>query len=167
MVGAGVALMTVFACLIVYNTYKYFYWPHVQAVVISIEPICVHTKKTGRRSRSYRRPRCDDSDAAARLVADGYKFEWKEARIEAAYERELGGKASAILTPYWEGVSALRPGSVIPIRYSPFSPNKAELVTRTEKVPVVILGFFLGALALSCLLAFLTYEGDEEAAPGG
>jgi len=55
---------------------------------------------------------------------------------------------------------------VIQIRYSRASPNEAELVTGVEKVTVVILGFIFGALVLACLIAVLTYEGDERATSG-
>lgn len=163
MIGLIAITVVVLVGLIFYNSYKYLVWPHVPAVVTSIKPICVYAKKSGRRStiRKYLSCGADSEATAAGLIADGYKLEPdREALITAVYEAQPRRKASATLKPWWQSVSTLRPGNVIQIRYSPFSPNEAELVTGSGKAPVVILGFILGALLLACLIAFITYEGD-------
>lgn len=166
MIGLVVITVLCLVGLIFYNSYKYLVWPHVPAVVTSVKPICVFAKKSGRRSTTRKYLSCGaESEAiAAGLIADGYKLEPdKEARVTAVYEAEPGRKASATLRPWWVEVTTLHPGSMIQIRYSPFSPNEAELVTGSGKASVVILGFFLGALLLACLIAFVTYEGDGQA----
>ncbi|QIG51705.1 hypothetical protein G5V57_30720 [Nordella sp. HKS 07] len=110
---------------------------------------------------------CDGGAEAARLVADGCKLGLeKEALVKALYETEPGRNTHATLRPWWKSVTTLSPGSVIQICYSRASPNEAELVTGAEKVAVVILGFLLGALVLACLIAVITYEGDEQATSG-
>lgn len=163
----GIGIFLFIVGLAVYSTYKFFFWPHVQAVVTSVEPVCVYAKKSGRRSTTREYLSCDDGAEAARLVAHGYELRPdKQALLRAVYEVEPGRKTDATLRPRWESVASLRQGSVIQIRYSPDSPNEAELVTGAEKVPVVILGFFVGALLLACLLAVVTYEGDEQATSG-
>ena len=164
LLGLGIGTVALLICLGVYNSYKYLCWPQVQAVVTSIEPICVYTKKTGRRSRTKRRLSCNGGAEADKAVADGYKLQrYREALIRAAYEVEPGRETFAVLRPEWEDVASLRPGSVIQIRYSPISPNEAEMATRADKVILVVLGFLLAAVVLACLLAVLTYDGDEPA----
>ena len=155
--------------LAVYSTYKYFFWSHVPAIVISVEPICVYAKKIGRRSVTEEYLSCDaDSEATASgLIADGYKLRPdREALVTAAYEVSSGRRISASLRPWWEDVATLSPGSVIQIRFSLFSPLKPELVTGSEKIVFVLLGFFVGALLLACLIAFVTYEGDGKGTSG-
>lgn len=166
LVGLIVAIVVCLVGLAVYSTYKFFIWPQVQAVVTSIEPICIYAKKTGRRSVTKRYLSCDAvSEAeAVGLIAEGYKLWPKEALVEAVYEGLPGRKVPATLRPWWDDVSTLSPGSVVQIRYSPFTPHEAELITGGERAPVVILGFFVGAVLLACLLAVLTYEGDDQAA---
>lgn len=159
-----IGIFLFFAGLAVYSTYKLIFWPHVQAVVTSIEPICVYSKKNGRRSTTTEYLGCNDGGKAVRLIADGYRLSPdKESFIEAIYEVEPGRKTRATLRPWWDYVDTLHPGSVIQIRYSSASPSEAELVTGAEKVVAVILGFFVGALLLACLIGVLTYEGDEQA----
>lgn len=169
MLGGVISVILILAGLAIYNSYKYYFWPHVQAVVTSIEPICIYAKHSGRRRSTVKYLSCDaDSEAqAAGLIADGYKLgRDKKALVRALYEAEPGRQTPTILRPWWESVATLRPGSVIQIRYSPGSPNEAELVTGAQKVAVVVLGFFLGALLLACVIGVLTYEGDEPAASG-
>lgn len=166
MIGFVVAVVFFLASLAAYTTYKYFTWSHVQAVVVSVEPICVYAKKIGRRSVMKEYLSCDaDSEAtAAGLIADGYKLRPdREALVTAAYEISPGRQISATLRPWWNDVATVSPGSVIQIRFSPFSPLEPELVTGAAKLVAVILGFFLGALLLACLIGVLTYEGDERA----
>lgn len=166
MIGLVVITVICLVGLIVYNSYKYLVWSHVPAVVTSIKPVCVYAKKSGRRSttRKYLSCGAESEATAAGLIADGYKLRPdKEALVTAVYEVESGRKLSATLRPWWEEVATLRSGSVIQIRYSPFSPKEAELVTGSGKAPVVILVFIVGALLLACLIAYVTYEGDEQA----
>lgn len=168
MVRLVVGVILFFIGLAVYNSYKYFFWSHTQAVVISVEPVCIYAKKDGRRSKvEYLGCGADSGATASGLVADGYKLQpSKQALIKAEYEAGVRGTSYATLRPWWESAKTLRPGSVIQIRYSPGMPDEAELITGAERVPVVILGFFVGALLLACLIAFVTYEGDEQATSG-
>lgn len=133
-----------------------------------MEPVCVYAKKDGRRSKvEYLGCGADSEAAATGLIADGYELQpSRQALIKAEYEAGDRRNSHATLRPWWESVKTLRPANVIQIRYSPGSPDEAELIMGAERAPVVILGFFLGALLFACLIAFVTYEGDEQATSG-
>jgi hypothetical protein len=168
MVGLVVGISLFLVGLAVYTTYKSFFWPHVQAVVISVEPVCVYVNREGRRPIRERLSCGADSEAAAaRLIAGGYKLERdREALLTTVYEVEPGRKSNVTLRSWWSDVRTFGRGSVVWIRYPSGSPDEAELVTGAEKAAVVFLGFLLGALLLACLIAVITYERDEQAASG-
>lgn len=93
----GGSVILFLASITGYEIYKMHSWSEAQAVVSTIQKVCVYRKSTGRRSLTYRRPFCEDGDAAAMLLAGGYKLTWEEALIRATYEAEPGKKVEAIL----------------------------------------------------------------------
>lgn len=159
----GGAVILFLASITGYEIYKMHSWSEAQAVVSTIQKVCVYYRSTGRRSFTYKRPLCADGDAAARLLAGGYKLRWEEALVRAAYEAESGKKVEAILRPRWTSAVYLRWGSVIHIRYSSRSPTEAEMVGKGERIFYFFFAMLLGLLVVVVLTTLLFMTEDDEA----
>lgn len=160
----GGAVILFLASITGYEIYKMHSWSEAQAVVSTIQKVCVYYRSTGRRSFTYKRPFCEDGDAAARLLAGGYKLRWEEALIRATYEAEPGKKVEAILRPRWTSAVFLRWGSVIDIRYSSRSPTEAEMVGKGEGILYFFFAMLLGLLVVVVLTVFLLISEESEQA---
>lgn len=160
--SAGSAILAAFIGLLLvtayigYDCYKDFVWPTTNAVINAIEVQCVYAKQRVFRlvGPKYHREYldCDDKDAAALLIADGYRKRGTSSDIWVVYRPEAGPEIRAIVDLWPVDAGFANVGRSLHVRYDPGRPNHVEFASELGHKGTVLGILFLGLLGFGCAL---------------
>lgn len=146
-----------------HDYYKIYAWPTAEAVVESIEWECIYAKKRIFLPTLRDYVKCDAKEDAAKLIADGYKYDGRAENIWVVYQPEAGGRIRGMIDewPPEAGWSLPAVGSSIRVRYSPSAPETIEYATQPGRKGLVIVIMILGLVAVSFVALPLLGQRDD------
>jgi hypothetical protein len=145
-----------------YDYYKIYAWSTAEAVVVSEEWRCNYAKKRILLPTLHDSVKCDAKEDAAKLIADGYKYDGSSVRIWVDYQPEGASKIRAVIT-WWPPEAGWLPriGSSIRVRYSWGAPKHVEFATKPGRKGLVILIMIVGLVGVSFIALPIARQTDD------